>query len=67
MPQDPDLYSDAIHNTLSGLRVRAWIVFQQLVPIIEDRMARGLWPKQAERHEQRPLFDPQEKELRTCD
>jgi len=67
MPNDPDLYSDAIHNTLGGLRVRAWIVFQQLVPIIENRMARGQWPKQAERYEQRPLFEPQEKELEACD
>ena len=64
MPRDPDLFSDAIHNTLSGLRVRAWIVFQQLVPIIEDRLARGLWPKQMERREHRPLFEPQEKELK---
>jgi hypothetical protein len=64
MPADPDLFSDAIHNTLSGVRVRAWIVFQQLVPIIEDRLARGLWPKQMERQEHRPLFEAREKELK---
>lgn len=64
MPMNPDFFSDAIHNTLSGLRVRAWVVFQQLVPIIEDRLERRLWPKQIERRERRPLFNAQEKELK---
>jgi hypothetical protein len=66
MPSDPDLYSDAIHNTFNGLRVRAWVVFQQLVPIIEQRLASGRWPRRTERVEHRPLFEPKESTLKVC-
>jgi len=45
MPFDPDLFADAIHNTQPGINLRAWIVLQQLVPIIEARLASGAWPK----------------------
>jgi hypothetical protein len=45
MPYDPDLFSDATHNTPFGVRLRAWIVMQQLVPMIEKRLASGAWPK----------------------
>ena len=44
MPYDPDLFTDATHNTPFGVRLRAWIVFQQLVPIIEKRLSSGAWP-----------------------
>jgi hypothetical protein len=45
MPFDPDLFADAIHNTQPGINLRAWIVLQQLVPIIEARLASGTWPR----------------------
>ena len=45
MPSDPALYIDAIHDTYPGVRLRAWIVFQQLLPIIEKKLASGAWPK----------------------
>jgi hypothetical protein len=45
MPYDPNLFSDAIHNTPAGVRLRAWIELQQLVPIIEKHLASGAWPK----------------------
>ena len=35
MPFDPDLFVDAIHNTYAGERLRAWVFFQALVPIVE--------------------------------
>lgn len=47
MPFDPDLFADAIHNTYPGIRMKAWVVFQQLVPIIEKHLATGIWPKPA--------------------
>ena len=54
MPHDPELFSDAVHNTPQGVRLRAWIVFLQLVPIVEQRLASGAWPKpvpaMADRH-----------------
>ena len=32
MPRHPDLYDDAIHNTQLGIRLRAWLNFEALVP-----------------------------------
>ena len=45
MPFDPDLFADAIHNTQPGINMRAWIVFQRILPIIEKQLASGAWPK----------------------
>lgn len=44
-PRDPDLFSDAIHMTERGLRLRAWLYLQQLVPIIQARVAAHRWPR----------------------
>lgn len=45
MPLDPDLFQDAVHNTAGGVRERAWVVLQQLIPVIEQRLASGAWPR----------------------
>jgi hypothetical protein len=45
MPFDPELYADAFHSTPAGVKLRAWIVFLQLVPLIEKKLASGEWPK----------------------
>lgn len=45
MPNDPDLFSDAIHNTPAGVKLRGWIVLQQLIPVIEARLKSGEWPR----------------------
>jgi hypothetical protein len=45
MPLDPDLFADAVHESWAGMRLKAWVVLQQLVPIIEQRLASGAWPK----------------------
>jgi len=45
MPSDPDLFTDAIHDTYPGVRLRAWIVLQKLLPLIEQHLASGAWPK----------------------
>ena len=47
MPFDPNLFFDAIHKTYPGERMHGWVVFQQLVPIIEKRLASGAWPRPA--------------------
>ena len=44
-PHDPDLFGDAIHVTERGLRLQAWMFLQQLVPIVEARIASHAWPK----------------------
>ncbi|KAK6023286.1 hypothetical protein OSTOST_10940 [Ostertagia ostertagi] len=47
MPSDPDLFVDAIHGTPEGERLRAWIVLQFLVPVIDRHLADGSWPKKS--------------------
>lgn len=44
-PRDPDLFNDPIHLNEAGLQLEAWIYLQQLVPIIDARMASGRWPR----------------------
>jgi hypothetical protein len=62
MPFDPGLFSDALHNTANGVRVRAWVVLQTLIPLIEDRLARGVWPK-GTTDETWPTFAPRSEKL----
>ena len=45
MPRDPDLFIDAIHNNEAGVRLRGWIMFQELLPVIREKLASGAWPK----------------------
>jgi hypothetical protein len=45
LPFDPDLFIDAIHNTYTGERLRAWIFLQGLVPIVESHLKSGAWPR----------------------
>ncbi len=47
MPQDPSLFSDTVHMTEVGERLKAWIVFQQLVPVIRREMESGRLPQTA--------------------
>src|ERR1035441_9397903 len=44
IPQDPDLFYDAIHMSEVGERVKAWIVFQQLVPVVRRLIESGQLP-----------------------
>jgi hypothetical protein len=45
MPFDPNLFFDAVHKTYPGERMQAWVTFRLLVPLIEQRLASGAWPK----------------------
>jgi hypothetical protein len=45
MPFDPDLFTDAVHGRAGGLRVQAWVVLQQLIPVIERHLANRDWPR----------------------
>jgi hypothetical protein len=59
MPLDPDLYVDAIHNDYAGERLRAWVFFQGLVPIVERHLKNGDWPRKAVTPDtQPPAFVP---------
>ena len=45
MPTDPNLFDDAIHMNQEGIRLHAWIVANNLVSIIEERLQAGRLPK----------------------
>jgi hypothetical protein len=68
LPQDPNLFIDAIHMTDTGERVKAWIVFQQLVPLIRNEIESGRLPRPAGSHAvpSLPPFDVSQMALR-CD
>jgi hypothetical protein len=45
LPQDPNLFIDAIHMTEVGERLKAWIVFQQLIPTVRQEIESGRLPR----------------------
>ena len=51
LPQDPDFYTDSIHMTYPGERVRAWVIFQQLLPIVKQEIESGRLPRKGSRPE----------------
>jgi hypothetical protein len=44
-PFDPDLFIDAVHTNYAGSRIRGWIAFNQLLPVVEKHLADGSWPR----------------------
>ena len=46
-PSDPDLFVDAIHQTYGGVRLRAWTVLQELIPVLEKDIQEGRYPRPA--------------------
>lgn len=60
MPKHPDLYDDAIHNTQLGIRIRAWINFQTLVPLLKRDIETKRLPQPAQlTYPQHPYIQPQ--------
>jgi hypothetical protein len=58
-PFDPDLFIDAIHTTYAGERMRGWVFFQLLVPVVESHLKSGAWPRKvAPSTEPPPVFAP---------
>jgi hypothetical protein len=45
MPLEPDLFVDAVHTNYAGLRLQAWVTFNQLLPVVEKHLADGSWPR----------------------
>jgi hypothetical protein len=46
-PRDPRLFVDGIHLTAAGVKLQAWLVFQQLVQILDAAIASGRLPSVA--------------------
>jgi hypothetical protein len=47
VPQDPALFSDAVHLLEPGERLKAWIFFQQLAPLVRREIDAGRLPRQS--------------------
>ncbi len=60
MPFDPDLYVDAVHLTYTGIRLQAWIAFNQLLPTIETHLKDGSWPSPRQPDLPLPTFTPRQ-------
>lgn len=60
MPFSPALYADAVHAAPSGARIRGWIAFQQLLPVIEKHLADKSWPTPPGAATPLPAFAPRE-------
>ena len=56
MPIDPDLFQDGIHMFPETIGVRAWLTFLHLLPISEEKIDNGVWPKTFD-HESQPQID----------
>jgi hypothetical protein len=44
VPRDPDLFADGLHMTESGVRVKAWAFFKELLEPIKAKLASRQWP-----------------------
>lgn len=44
VPDDPVLFRDGVHNTYSGVVVRAWVVFTSILPALKRDLEAGLRP-----------------------
>jgi hypothetical protein len=66
-PRDPDLFDDPVHLNDAGLRLMAWIYLQELVPLIDERLASGQWPRPAKAPVAvHPAFDQPDRRLVTA-
>jgi len=45
VPLEPDLFVDAVHTNYAGLRLQAWVAFNQMLPIVEKHLADRSWPR----------------------
>ncbi len=45
MPLEPDLFVDAVHTNGAGIRLQAWVAFNQLLPVVATHLADGSWPR----------------------
>jgi hypothetical protein len=59
VPKDPDLFTDAIHMTESGCRLRAWVVLQGLIPVLQRELDSKRLPRPARLNlERHPALGP---------
>jgi hypothetical protein len=60
MPRQPDLYDDAIHNKPLGGRIRGWLFFESLLPLLKADIESGALPRPDREYiEQHPYIKPE--------
>jgi hypothetical protein len=61
-PFEPDYFTDAVHTNYAGTRLRGWLVFNLLLPIVEKHLADGSWPRPwpADASSALPTFTPRQ-------
>jgi hypothetical protein len=60
MPRQPDLYDDAIHNTYLGTRIRAWLIFESLMPMLKQDIENEALPRPAVlKYRRHPYIQPE--------
>lgn len=58
LPRLPELYGDPYHDNVVSQQLRAWLIFQAMVPLIEHDLANKLVPHDnAEKSGQHPYLD----------
>jgi hypothetical protein len=55
-PRDPILFVDAVHQNMDGSRLKAWLIFNELLPLIEREIAAGRLPRPSQQPETHPAF-----------
>ena len=59
MPQDPLLFTDSVHATELGSRLRAWVICSELLPLVAADLRRGAVPvPDTQRDAERPFRAP---------
>ena len=56
IPLEPLLFTDGVHMTASGVKVKAWAFFREMLPLIEQRLASKAWPRAVSKG-QLPTFE----------
>ncbi|MFO1078532.1 MAG: hypothetical protein U1E73_12485 [Planctomycetota bacterium] len=59
VPQDPLLFTDSVHATELGSRLRAWVICSELLPLVAADLRRGAVPvPDTQRDAERPFRAP---------
>jgi len=67
MPVHEDLFLDSVHTTLLGTRIRAWCVFEGLVPVLIRDLEAGRIPRRASGQPPRTAWNPTVREMKLAD
>lgn len=56
-PLDPDLFYDPVHMVDSGTKLQAWIMFQEILPLVQKKIGDKEWPKKTVSLKSHPFLE----------